>query len=212
MNSSMKLLKKIKLRQWLYPLVTVVFFLSVAAVFYKSLEFLLSSVNKAFASVDPRSVPTLTLDMADFEITARKLGIRGQEAITAPAPVPVVPSPAIPPASGAVAPTSTSTPLTSSTSTLLVVSIIDTRAPASPLTELKNNLVKAGFKVSTIVATGGPALPDTIVRIKDSKKAYQVSLRAIVEEKFHVGSIQTLGESSTVDATIFLGSATGKPL
>jgi hypothetical protein len=210
MNNFLKKLKGIKRRDAMYPGIVVVFVALVAVCFTLVAQFLAQNLNKALV-IDEQSIDEtlVRVDLADYYLVAKKAGINiGVPAPEAPqtpaAPTPMPPSSAPSGESGSTT-ISSSSPLVSKNS--LRIEVVNGSSRQGVATDLKNDLVSAGFTTVLLNSTPNQE-PVTIISLKKSRVSDGLiaELKQVVSQKYDLGEIGTLAETEAFDARIVIGN------
>lgn len=202
----MPVIKKLKLKKIIYPVIFGAFAASVIIIFVSAAEFLSEAVNKAFV-LDAQSAEShlVKLDLPNFYLAAQKLGIevnlesgiQNLESGTASVTIAVTEE------TNAAATTTTTTPALDKTAVRIeVLNGTKTRGLAA---DLKTILEADGFMVEKIGNI--PELyATTTIRIKESKKDYSLLIKESVSKKYQLGDDLILEESEIYDIIIIVGN------
>lgn len=193
------LLEKIKLKDIIYPLITVLFFVVILTVFILDTGFITQNINKAFYVPDPSEIESrmVKIDLENYYVVAGKLGL----STAAPAVVPqeqVAPQEVVP--QQPVAPV---VPVVDKAT--LTISVFNTTTTKGAAAAIKKDLETAGFKVGE---TGNqtPALDITQVKVKSAVNGSQTieELKQAIVKKYPSATV-VVDDSIAVDVVVLIG-------
>lgn len=186
-------LKKVHPKDLIYSGVLTFFMIVVAVVFFLSTQFISQNINKVFTTEIGEGVQVL--DLARYQLVAKKLGIT----VTTPSEN-VVPTEVTPPKE--TTPTPAIATLDRHAITIAVRNSTTKRGVAGALAKL---LEDAGFSTPT---TGNEKTPHetTTVLIKESKYDYAAPLLEVVLGTYPKAIATTTTENAPYDAMIIIGT------
>lgn len=193
-------LKKIRLKQIIYPSIITFFIVVVIVLLIFSVKFLSLNINKIF-SLDTQTIDSqlLKVDIDKFYFVTNRLGIIIESKPLQEAAVTPVEEVAATPIEA-----TTSKEIASFDKSLLKISVLNSTAENGLAKTLKAALEADGFLVKN---TGNisPAQENTIIKIKESKKMYSPLIKKVVSQQYKLGEDMILEENSDYDAVIVIG-------
>lgn len=184
-------LKKIRLKQIIYPSIITVFLVVVIILLISSIKFLSQNINKIFSpDTDISSSQLLKVDLDRFYFVAKRLGISIEPETAPPMTPPLQIEPAPPPAE--------------LNKTSLKISVLNSAKIKGLAKNLKDSLETEGFSVENIGNTS-PSRENTIVKIKESKEIYASLIKEVISQQYTLGDDEILGESENFDVIIIIG-------
>jgi hypothetical protein len=205
--SFLKKLKGLEWRNFLYPLISGIFFLLIVGLSFSVLQFLSKNLNKAF-SVNEAAVQLqlVRVNRDNLVVAAKKLGIE----LVSEQPTLPPPEPPPPPESVEQPLEETLEEALEEDKTLLKIQVLNSTKTTGLAGLLKEELLNAGFLVEN---TGNFSTIQelTQVKIKEEKAAsFPASvdeLKQIVSEKYTLDEeAQNLEPDSPYDIVIIIGS------
>ncbi|MEK9154835.1 MAG: LytR C-terminal domain-containing protein [Patescibacteria group bacterium] len=193
------ILKKIKLKKVIYPIITLGILLIVAIVFAYSAKFLSHSINKAlFLDSALAESLLIKLDLGKFNLIANKLSIEINLVVPEK---PQVEEAAIP------LEESKKDDIESAQldKTAVKIAILNSTKTKGLAADLENFLITAGFLIEHTGNTS-PLEASTVIKIKESKNNYKTLIREAVSQKYQLAEDQILQESEENDIIIIIGS------
>lgn len=193
-------LKKMNVKDVIYPGILAFFIIMVAIIFFIATRFISQNINKVFSTEGSGSAHAL--DLARYTLIAKKLGLTirtssedaGAETSMIPAPI------ALP--KEAQTPATITPPILNKQA--LTIMIRNSTAKAGAASTLAKNLKDAGFSTPT---TGNEktSYAVTTIFVKKSKDDYAPLLLAEVRKRYGDAKTATTSESAPFDATIIIG-------
>lgn len=192
-------LKKVRVKDIIYPGILVFFIIIVVVLFFISTRFISQNINKVFSTEGSDNAQAL--DLARYTLVAKKLGI----AVNAPSENTGIPSAETP---VSVAPPREIPTLATTTPVLdkraLTLMVRNSTAKVGAASALAKILQSAGFSTPK---TGNEKTPTAIttILVKESKRDYATLLLSEVIKAYPDAITATTSESDPFDATIIIG-------
>lgn len=199
-------IKRLKLKQIVYPVIMAAFIALNAALFIMTAKFLSANINKAF-TVDEKTIEqeTAGIDLPNYFIIAKKMKLPLETETSAAQPTPETIN---------IQETTTiqETPQDNlvqmkKNKTDLKIQILNSTKTKGLAGELKDILTDAGFTVWQI-GNQDETEKITAIKIKESKKNYDSSineLKTLISQKYALEEMQTLEENAEYDIVIIVG-------
>ncbi len=187
-------LKKLKLQDFVYPSVIVIFLCVTIIVFFFATQFISKNINRIFTAEDVGKAQALNLDQ--YKLVAKKLNI-----VVAEEGVPV------PEETTIIAPeAATSTPVVVSLDKeSITITVKNSTAKKGVAATLAKLLENDGFQKPK---TGNESklYATTTILLKESKSSYGSLLLETVHKSYPSATLATAPETNAFDATIIIGS------
>lgn len=205
-SNSFEKIKRLKLKQVVYPAIITVFITINVVLFAVTAKFLSSNINKAF-TVDEKTIEQKTtgIDMSNYFIIAKKMKLPIETETPAAQPTPETTD--IQEATTTQEDQQENPVQVEENKTDLKIQILNSTKTKGLAGELKDILTNAGFIVGQ---TGNQEKTEkiTAIKIKESKKNYDSSiseLKTLISQKYAPGETQTLEENAEHDIVIVIG-------
>lgn len=201
-------LKKIKIKNIVYPAISAAFLIVALWLFISFSSFLIKSVDKVFSAPEQGEIESrlIKINLEDFDVVAKKLGIVSEPAIIEPTRETAAPEQQI--QETAQVPESEQTPSTPviEDKSIIKIQVLNSVKTAGLAANLKSQLETAGFQN---IKTGNQSAEEPVSLIK-TKKSFENSLllneiKEIILKKYQLDALQMIDETSEFDAIIVIG-------
>lgn len=189
-------------KKLMYPIITVVFFCTVAIFFFFTVRFVVRMVNRVF-TIDEGVIQSrvVAFDIDTFEKVKKRFALapEGEVPMEIPTPSPT----GIPVSSPSSAPTATPAPALEKSA--LKLQILNGSARKGQAAVLKGELEKQGFMVSNTGNADSVRYQKTLIRVKETKKDYVLLVQQELSG-YELGDTETLSEDAVYDIIIVIGA------